>query len=63
MVFNFHVAAVTHRFPWYSTNPVFGVHTEDPKKTFSENCEMENHTLAAYGLRFMDLWSKKAETK
>ena len=56
MVLNFQFIAVTHMFSWYSTSQFLGSTLKIP--FFLENGQVENHTLAAYGLRFMNLWSK-----
>ena len=47
-------------FSWYSTSQFLGSTLKIP--FFLENGQVENHTLAAYGLRFMNLWSKYVET-
>ena len=60
MVLNFQFIAVTHMFSWYSTSQFLGSTLKIP--FFLENGQVENHTLAAYGLRFMNLWSKYVET-
>ena len=51
-----------HRVPPYGGGYVPGIRTEDskmtledPKNTFWDNGPEENHTLAAYGCRLVDL--------